>query len=131
MMWVARDTYERLVKQAAQAELLELSCGKAEGRAVAAELALADERQRKDGLVIQLASRVITKHGAYGLEQEPQPAPAPHPKGFARDPTPEDIDVLNFYKACAAEANQSEQSAIDRWEAHMRGEDLYVDNTEM
>lgn len=100
-------------------------------RAKSAEDMLAAERQRHDWLILQLTSRVVTKAGGYGLEEtKPEPSP-PHPKGFTHEPTQEDIDMLNFYKVCAAEAGQDESDAVQKWEARMRGEDLFIDNTEM
>lgn len=96
-------------------------------RAEAAEDRLDAERQRHDWMVLQLSSRVVTKHGGYGLDHEPPKPPDPHPKGFTHEPTQEDFDVLNFFKASAADAGKSEQDAIDKWEAHMRGEDIYTE----
>jgi hypothetical protein len=121
MPWVTRRELARLERELS-------SCAK---RAADAEERLSAERQRHDWLTLQLASRVITKHGGYGLEHEKAPIPVPHPKGFLHEPTAEDMDVLNFFKACAAEVGESEEDAVKKWEARMRGEELYIDNTEM
>ncbi len=112
---------------------LERELARAIKRADEAEERLAAERQRHDWQSLQLVSRVVTKHGGYGLEEtQAEPVvPQPNPKGFTHEPTPEDIDVLDFYKRAAAEAGKDESDAMQKWEAHMRGENLFVDNTEM
>lgn len=84
---------------------------------------IAGERQAKDYLTLQLASRVVTKHGGYGLEVEPKSAePVAHPKGFVREPTDHDFTRLDYYKQCYREAGKSEDEAETLWEAEMRGE---------
>ena len=90
---------------------------------------VASERQSKDWLTLQLASRVITKHGGYGLDEKPVPVEAqPNPKGFIREPTYEDDAKLEFYKQCAVNAGKSIEDAVDKWEAEMRGETIaYTD----
>ncbi len=120
-MWVTRRELARLER--------ELSL--ATKRATSAEDALAAERQRHDSMILQLTSRFLTKQGTYGLDETKVEPPAPHPKGFTHEPTIEDLDVLNFYKMAAADAGQSEDDAVQKWEAHMRGEDIFIDNTEM
>ncbi len=112
---------------------LERELSRAIKRADDAENRLAAERQRHDWQSVQLVSRVVTKHGGYGLDEvKPEPVePKQHPKGFTHEPTLEDLDVLNFYKQAAAEAGKDESDALQKWEAHMRGDNLFVDNTEM
>ena len=93
-------------------------------RATAAEKGLADERQRHDWLILQLTDRIVTKRGGYGLaETKPEPVTPPTP-----EPTQEDLDVLEFFKTCAAEVGESEQDAIEKWKMHMRGESLLIDD---
>jgi hypothetical protein len=95
---------------------------------------VASERQGKDWLTIQLASRVVTKHGGYGLDHEaPAKADAQplHPKGFIREPTELDYIRLEAYKKWAKEAgvDNAEDDAQARWEAEMRGETVaYTDS---
>ena len=95
-------------------------------RASEAEQQLAAERQAKDWLVLQLASRVITKHGGYGLDHEPrvttETAQAKPAGGFIREPTLDDEDRLDYYKKCYREKGLSEDAAVSVWEAEMRGE---------
>jgi len=110
---------------------LERELNHALGRAEDAEKRLAEERARHDWQTLQLVSRVVTKHGGYGLEETKPEPPAPHPKGFTHEPTQEDLDVLNFYKVCATEHGLSEEDAIKKWEARMRGEELFIENPEM
>lgn len=105
-------------------------------RAEKAEQALADERRRtdsvianerqaKDFLTLQLASRVVTKNGGYALEVEPKSSePTPHPKGYAREPNDQDLARLEHYKRCYLEAGKSEDEAEAIWEAEMRGENV-------
>jgi hypothetical protein len=111
---------------------LERELARAHKRADDAEERLAAERQRHDWKDIQLLSRAVTKAGGYGLEEtKPELVePKQHPKGFTHEPTAEDLDVLNFYKVAAAEAGKDESDAVQKWEAHMRGENLFID-TEM
>src|SRR5262249_39565656 len=97
------------------------------GRAKDAEERLSAERQRHDWQTLQLVSRLVTKHGGYGLEETKPEPPAPHPKGFTHEPTQEDLDVLEYYKTCAEEAGLPEEKATEWWETRMRGEPVYVD----
>lgn len=94
-------------------------------RAAAAENRLAAERASKDRLIVQLASRVVTKHGQYGLDHEPsattQPV-SPPPRTFAREPTEVDTIRRDYYIKCYAEVGRSEDEAIALWEAEMRGD---------
>ena len=124
MPWLSKRDLDRLER-----DLLH-----ALGRAEKAEAALieerrradeliASERQAKDFLTLQLASRVITKHGGYGLEAEPKATePASHPKGYVREPNEQDAARLDYYKQCYREAGKSEDEAQAVWEAEMRGE---------
>ncbi len=118
-MWVTKRELARLERELARAV----------SRAEDAENRLAEERQRHDWQSLQLVSRVVTKHGGYGLEHEPQKdePPKQHPKGFTHEPTQEDIDMRNYYIACAIDAGQTEDDAIQKWEAKMRGEDIYIE----
>src|SRR6185369_2512508 len=98
-------------------------------RATSAEKGLADERQRHDWLILQLTNRVVTKHGGYALD-ETKPEPV-EPLPRIPEPTQEDLDVLEFFKTCAAEVGETEESAIEKWQMHMKGEPLFVDKSEM
>lgn len=113
-MWITRRELARLER--------ELSV--ALRRAERAEESLASERASKDWLVTQLTSRVVTKHGGYGLEHEAplRQSPPVNPRGFIRDPTDADDAKLDYYKRCFAEAGKSEDEAVALWEAEMRGE---------
>ena len=123
-MWVSRREWDRQ-----QRDLLH-----ALGRAEKAEQALVDERRRtdeliagerqaKDFLTLQLASRVVTRYGGYGLEAEPKSVePEPHPKGFIRQPTDQDLIRLEGFKYFYRQAGLSEEDAQELWEAEMRGE---------
>jgi hypothetical protein len=113
-MWLSKREIARLER--------ELSA--ALQRAKAAEDALAAERQAKDWLVLQLASRVITKHGGYGLDHEPSPPKVVEPQRFVRQPTEIDLAKLEYYKQCAAAAGKPEEDAVQKWEAEMRGESI-------
>lgn len=90
---------------------------------------VASERQGKDWLVVQLASRVVTKHGGYGLDHEPQPKPEArqHPKGFTHEPSDLDLAKLEYYKQCYRQAGKPEEEAEKYWEAEMRGESPAVE----
>lgn len=123
-MFLRREDYERLVRLAAQAEFLQNALASAEQRAEDAEKALASERGNKDWLTLQLASRVVTKHGQYGLDHEaPKPVePIPVPQGFTHNPTELDYAKLDFYKKCYRDAGMDEEKAEERWNAEMRGE---------
>ena len=116
-MWISRRGLVRLERELSRAIR----------RAEAAEQALAAERQGKDWLTVQLASRIVTKHGGYGLAHEPPPPappPQPHPRGFVRDPTEIDYAKLEYYRQCARQAGKSEEEAEHIWEAEMRGESV-------
>ena len=125
-MRLSKEDYERLVKLAAQSEFLAQALKSAEKRAEDAESALASERSGKDWLVNQLSSRVITKHGGYGLDHKPQKPSEPdapkNPNGFIRDPSVIDLAKLEYYKQCYRDAGMPEEKAELRWEAEMRGE---------
>ncbi len=119
MSWITRRELARLERE------LSSALRRAEG----AEKALAEERQRHDWLILQLTNRVVTKHGGYALDEvKPEPViPTQHPRGFIHDPTPEDLDVLEQFKYWAAEAGKDESDAIQKWEAHMRGEAIPIE----
>ena len=121
-MWVSREEYERLVQQAAHGHLSD----KFEARALAAEEALQAERASKDWLVTQLASRLATKAGTYGLDHESpkRSEPTAHPKGFIKEPDEFDLARLGQYVKWARDAGvpDPETDAQMRWEAEMRGE---------
>lgn len=124
-MFVKREDYERLVTQAAKCQFLTTALAAATKRAEDAESALSSERGNKDWLTLQLASRVVTKHGQYGLEHEkPVKTEVPSPQGYTHDPTEIDLAKLEFYKKCAREAGKDEEDAVLKWEAEMRGEGL-------
>jgi hypothetical protein len=128
-MWLNKDDYERLTMLAAQSEFLIDARDKAEARALLAEQNLASERAGKDWLTVQLASRVVTKHGGYGLDHEApsRTEPQSHPKGYTHEPTEMDLAKLDFYKKCAREADRDEEDAVQKWEAEMRGESLPIE----
>jgi len=116
-MWITKAEMRRLLNQISAAE----------SRAIRAEDALAAERQSKDWLTLQLASRVVTKGGQYGLEHEApklQSPPAAHPLGFTHEPTDVDNAKLEYYIQCARNAGvpNYEEDARAKWEAEMRGE---------
>ena len=112
MPWLSRRELARLERQLSHALR----------RASAAEEALAAERQSKDWLVTQLASRIVTKHGGDGLDHELPPKPVDHPKRFTHEPSEVDLAKLEYYKQCARNAGKSEDDAVEKWEAEMRGE---------
>lgn len=91
-------------------------------RAIYAESQLAIERQSKDWMVVQLASRLATKHGTYGLDHEAPKPLAPHPKQWTHEPSEVDLAKLEFYKKSYREAGKSEEEAEAIWETEMRGE---------
>ncbi len=136
MAWVSRRELARLERERVAAlQRAEI----AESRLVAERERLdglvASERQSKDWLVVQMASRVVTKHGGYGLEHEPQPKEVPkpaHPKGFIREPNVYDYAMLRQYEAWAREAGvpNPEEDARAKWEAEMRGEMIENFDTE-
>lgn len=112
-MWITRREWARHQREL-QAALK---------RARHAEDALAAERQAKDWLVLQLASRVITKHGGYGLDHEaPSVEVAPHPQRFTHEPTEADMAKLDYYRECYRQVGKTEEEADAIWEAEMRGE---------
>jgi len=116
-MWVSRAEMRRLLQQVAAAET----------RAQRAEDALAAERASKDWLTVQLASRVVTKHGQYGLDHAAptkEPPPPAIPAGFTHVPDERDYAKLEWYKQLARQRGESEDYAEKIWEAEMRGEPL-------
>lgn len=126
MPWVNKRSLERLER-----DLLH-----ALQRAERAEAALADERRRaddliaserqsKDFLTLQLASRVVTKHGGYGLEAEPKTIePELHPKGYIREPSDIDYARLEGYIEFYRRDGRSEEEAQALWDSEMRGEQV-------
>ncbi len=116
-MWLSKREIARLERELARAYK----------RADDAEERLAAERQRHDWQSLQFASRIITKNGGYGLEETKPEPPPPHPKKFTHEPTPEDLDVLEQFKYWAAAAGRDEDDAIQKWEAHMRGEMIPIE----
>jgi hypothetical protein len=114
MAWISAREIRRLERELARANK----------RADDAEDRLAIERQSKDWLTVQLASRLATKAGTYGLEDKP-PKPVElkaHPKGYLREPDEVDTAKLEYYKKCFSDAGKSEIEAERFWEAEMRGE---------
>lgn len=87
---------------------------------------LAAERQSKDWLTVQLASRVVTKHGQYGLDHEKSVAVEPQPSRYTHEPTEMDYARLEFYKRDAQRVGATEEDAQARWEAEMRGNPIPV-----
>jgi hypothetical protein len=90
---------------------------------------VASERQSKDWMTLQMASRVVTKHGGYGLnETSTKIEPTPHPKGFVREPEEVDSARLQYYVRCyqkvGKSADEAQQLATQLWEAEMRGENV-------
>lgn len=127
-MWLSKSDYERLVTQAAQCEFYKSAMELAVKRAEEAENALQGERGGKDWVVTQLASRLVTKSGQYGLDHEPSEPPAVPQNRFVRDPTDIDMARLEFYIKCAQDAGKTEEDARMRWEAEMRGEPLPIES---
>lgn len=118
-MWISRREIARLERELKSALQ----------RAADAEERLQSERSSKDWMIQQLTSRFIAKQGLYGLDSE-KVVPQPHPKGFLREPTPEDEAKLEYYIRCAHNAGipNAEEDATMRWEAEMRGESIvYTD----
>jgi hypothetical protein len=111
-MWISRSELRRLLQQVAVAEK----------RAADAEDRLAAERASKDWLTVQLASRVVTKGGQYGLDHESPASSAPSPRTYPRQLTEEDIAKRDYYVRCYREAGRSEEDAVALFEAEMRGE---------
>jgi hypothetical protein len=114
-MWISRREWIRHQRE------LHLALN----RALDAEKRLNAERERKDAAVLELASRVVVKHGGYGLraaEPEVEPSPAPHPRNFTHEPTETDYAKLEHYKECYRQAGRSEDDAEAIWEMEMRGE---------
>jgi hypothetical protein len=131
-MWVKREDYERLVKQAAQSELMQDARDKAEARAKSAEADLRVERESKDFMTLQMASRVVTKHGGYGLNETPVKVEQnPHPKGFIREEEPTDTARFQYYVTCYQNAgkplDEAQALATQLYEAEMRGESVTYD----
>jgi len=93
-------------------------------RATDAEDRLNSERQRKDAAILELASRVVTKHGGYGLRSSvPEvESPAPHPQRFTHEPTEADLAKLDYYINEYRKVGKSEEEARAIWEMEMRGE---------
>lgn len=133
-MWITTAEYKRL----------ERTLDDALQRAIDAERRLAEERKRlddivvserqsKDWMTLQLASRVITKHGGYGLDRAAPETPKPeqHPKGFVREPEEVDNARLQYYVTCYQNAGKSTEEAqslaTKLWEAEMRGEPVTYD----
>jgi hypothetical protein len=113
-MWVSKTEMRRLLAQVSAAE----------SRAQRAEDSLAAERARHDWLSLQLTSRVVTKHGGYGLDHEPPTPALPDPRNFVRVPSAEDDAKREYYIRCFREAGKSEEEAVALWEAEMRGEQV-------
>ena len=113
-------------------------------RAELAESRLEAERQRMDArsdaeraqftsTVVQLTSRVLTKHGAYGLP-EPEAAPLPHatPRtdGFIREPTEEDLIYREMLINDALAHGQTEDDAVKYWNSVMQGRPVTISDSE-
>lgn len=113
MPWISSRELRRIERERAEAAT----------RAVSAELRLDKEREAKDRLIVQLTSRVLIKNGAYSIEPPP-PLPPPDPRGFAREPSDEDLARHEYYKKCYADAGRTEEEATQLWEAEMRGEQV-------
>lgn len=122
-MWITRRELARLERQLTEALR----------RAERAEDALRSERERKDSAILELASRVVTKHGGYGLQSaEPKvEAQPPHPKKFTHEPTDVDLAKLEYYVNEYRKAGRSEEEATMIWEAEMRGENPIYPYEEM
>lgn len=130
MPWVSAAEYARM--EAALETALQRAVD-AENRLVEERKRLDDlvasERQSKDWVMVQLASRLVTKNGGYGLDHEKevkvetQPV---HPKGFVREPDAMDLAKLEYYKKCYLESGkpegEAERLAQSLWDAEMRGE---------
>ena len=119
LFWISARELRRLERELARANK----------RADEAEDRLATERASKDWLTVQLASRLATKAGVYGLDHESLPAiQAGHPKGFIREEEPTDTARLQYYIKCYQDAgkphDEAEQLATQLWEAEMRGENV-------
>lgn len=133
-MWVSKSEMRRLLAQLSAAESRAIE---SENRLTAERERLdglvASERQSKDWLTVQLASRVVTKHGQYGLDHEipVKEVPQANPKGFIREPNEYDLAVLKQYQQWAREAGQSEEDAREKWEAEMRGESVNYESETM
>jgi hypothetical protein len=132
-MWISAAEYKRM----------ESALAAALRRAETAETRLADERKRlddivaserqsKDWLTLQMASRLVQKAGQYGLGHVPGETsePPPHPKGYLREPNEVDRIRLAAYIKWATEAGVAnpKEEAQQRWDAEMRGETVtYTD----
>lgn len=115
MPWLSRRELVRLERETQRAVQ----------RAIYAEGQLAEERRAKDALVVQLASRVVTKHGGYGLDNPAPIPPAPETaNNYTHEPTEMDKAKLDYYKRQARAAGQPEELAQQIWEAELRGEQI-------
>lgn len=111
-MWVSRREWARHQRE------LQTALKRAEQ----AEKDLASERQSKDWLMLQLASRLVTKSGQYGLDHEPLVKRVESPRRFVQEPSELDLARLEYYKQCFRNDGKSEDEAEALWEAEMRGE---------
>lgn len=127
MPWISKRDLDRLERDLLQtlqrAEKAEQALAKERERA---DDKIDAERKSKDFLILQLASRVVQKHGGYALESEPKAAepPPPHPKGFVREPNDYDLARLEGYKEIYRQQGRSEDEAEALWEREMRGEQI-------
>lgn len=126
MPWVSRREMARLERERSAAFQ---RAQEAEQRLMAErerlDSLLASERQNANWTILQLTSRVVTKHGGYGLDYEPQPKEIPatvNPSGYTHEPTQQDYDYLEWLKSEAKTYGRPESEAIAYWEARMRGE---------
>lgn len=125
-MWINKRDLDRLERDLLHAlqRAEKAEAALAEERRRADDL-IAAERQSKDFLTLQLASRVVTKNGGYALEAEPQAhEPTPHPKGYVREPTEFDYARLEGYKEFYQRDGRSEEEAQELWDREMRGEQI-------
>lgn len=127
-MFLKREDYERLVTQAAQCEFYKSAMELAVKRAEEAESALQGERSGKDWVVTQLASRLVTKSGQYGLDHKLEPPEPPEPSKYTHEPSDLDYAKLEYYKQCYRDAGLPEEKAEQRWEAEMRGMSLPLES---
>lgn len=126
MPWIGKRDLDRLERDLLHAlqRVEKAEAALTEERRRVDEL-IAGERQSKDFLTLQLASRVVTKHGGYGLEAEPKPVEStPHPKGYIRDPTDIDYARLEGYMEIYRRDGRSEEEARALWDSEMRGEQV-------
>jgi hypothetical protein len=124
-MWITRREIARLERELKAALQRALD---AEARLVVERAARDEQATRKDDIIVQLASRVVTKAGGYGLDREPprvpEVLPPAHPRRFIREPTELDDARLQFYIDDARRVGipNPEEDATARWEAELRGE---------